>query len=229
MRRISKLLVLLSLCSAWWNSTHGEALGAPPLKMLVLSAGNLASRPFPEYEYFARKVGARMVFWHVYPREWDVYHRMDAIMPSDWKKFQGPLNKAAEARLKELLSEDDSFWIAGAGWCERAEPTRIPPGPETLTTIRSPSLPAPLEYSRQPPCIDNFAAFKLTVPPTEEGDSVRIRFCDLSDDATGLPSGDSRFFLAWGANVTLDATGLPSGVSRSLQEREPPPGKPVAS
>jgi hypothetical protein len=49
-----------------------------------------------------------------------------------------------------------------------------------------------------------------------------------ADDATGLPSGDSRFFSR-GKQMSNDATGLPSGVSRSSQEREPPPGKPVAS
>ena len=34
------------------------------------------------------------------------------------------------------------------------------------------------------------------------------------NDATGLPGGDSRFFLASIGFVTLDATGLPGGGSR---------------
>ena len=34
------------------------------------------------------------------------------------------------------------------------------------------------------------------------------------NDATGLPGGDSRFFLASIGFITLDATGLPGGGSR---------------
>ena len=44
-------------------------------------------------------------------------------------------------------------------------------------------------------------------------DPCRLGDCRFND-ATGLPGGDSRFFLASIGFVTLDATGLPGGGSR---------------
>jgi len=96
---------------------------ATPLRMLVLSGGPSGSRPYPDFDYFSRQIDARMVFWHMHQREWDVYHLMDAIKPHEWKEFQKPLNEEAEQRLKELLGEkwDLVCWTGGdlASWVRK--------------------------------------------------------------------------------------------------------------
>lgn len=89
--------------------------GGVPLRVLVLSCGYGSSSLYPAFDYWTRQLGAQMVYWHSYPREWDVYHPMDALLKHEWKKEAEPLNKRAYARLRERLDRnwDLIAWSGG--------------------------------------------------------------------------------------------------------------------